>query len=159
MASSNGEREYNEAQHTLSRRHDYDVSSMETNLSGPRSHATRNPIPPPAVTVRSEFPTLTRSRQQQSLTCLVTVEVMEGKWRPSPDDIRAAPPVPSARPDEFQSPQSPPANRQRLESIYESQEALDDVTEELHNRVENWHGLDFGRFGYPKNPLARPGVY
>ncbi|KAF2235771.1 von Willebrand and RING finger domain-containing protein [Viridothelium virens] len=147
MASSAGEREYTEAQHALSRRHDYDVSSMETNLSSPRSHAARNPIPPPNVTVRTEFPTLTRSRQQQSVTCLVTVEVMEGKWRPSPDDIRAAPPMPAPRPDEFQSPQSPQAGRQRLQSIYESQEALDDITEELHSRVENWHGLDFSRFG------------
>ena len=149
MASSAGEREYTEAQHGLSRRHDYDVSSMETNLSSPRSHAARNPIPPPTVTVRSEFPTLTRSRQQQSLTCLVTVEVLEGQWRPSPDDIRAAPPVPASRTEEFQSPQSPQPSRQRLESIYESQEALDDVAEELHSRVENWHGLDFSRFELP----------
>ncbi|KAI9693540.1 MAG: hypothetical protein M1820_009155 [Bogoriella megaspora] len=147
MASSAGEREYAEPQQPLSRRHDYDVSSMETNLSSPRSHATRNPIPPPAVTLRSEFPTLTRSRTQQSLTCLVTVEVQEGKWRPSPDDIRAAPPMPGSQQDEYQRPRSPQQPRQRLESIYESQEALDDITDELHNRVENWHGLDFSRFG------------
>ena len=63
------------------RRHDYDVQSMETSLSSPRG-LLKSPIPAPTVTVRSEFPTLSRSRQQQSLTCLVTVEVVEGKWRP-----------------------------------------------------------------------------
>ena len=57
------------------RRHDFDVQSMETSLSSPRG-LLKSPIPAPTVTVRSEFPTLSRSRQQQSLTCLITVEVV-----------------------------------------------------------------------------------
>ena len=74
-------------------RHPYDLQSMEASLS-PRG-MVKSPIPPPTVTVRSEFPTLSRSRQQQSLTCLVTVEVVEGKWRPDPEDVRGVPPMPS----------------------------------------------------------------
>src|SRR5690606_5874292 len=79
------------------RRHDYDVQSMETDLS-PRN-SVANPIPPPVVTIKSEFPTITRSKQQQSLTCLVTVEVAERKWSvlgPEPTD--PLPPLPTNQP-------------------------------------------------------------
>ena len=131
------------------RRHDYDVQSMETNVTNPRGQAARNPIPPPAVSVRSEFPTLTRSRQQQTLTCLVTIEVPDNKWRPDPDDLRNAPPVPhTARTEEhFPRPPSPARSAPRF-FPYESPEVLDEITENLRVRVENWHGLDFTRSVY-----------
>lgn len=135
------------------RRHDYDVQAMETTPGSPRP-MTRNPIPAPMVTVRSEFPTLNRSRQQQTLTCLVTIEVPDNKWRPDPEDLGAA------------APQSPPSNNGhngRIDEVaarspsparsaprfypYEAVEVLEDITESLRNRVDNWHGLDFGRFG------------
>jgi hypothetical protein len=131
------------------RRHDYDVQAMETSLSSPRS-LLKSPIPAPTVTVRSEFPTLNRSRQQQSLTCLVTVEVVDGKWRPDPDDMRAAPPLPSiaSQAESFARPKSPaPGRPQMFDSPYQSAEELDEITEDLHSRVDNWHGLDFSRFG------------
>ncbi|TID14699.1 von Willebrand and RING finger domain-containing protein [Venturia nashicola] len=136
------------------RRHDYDVQSMETSLNSPRA-MLRNPIPAPAVTVRSEFPTLTRSRQQQSLTCLITVEVPEGKWRPSPEDTRPQPQhpggSPSGRASNYGSLKSPSnASHRRNNSTAESRQNLDDITEELHSRVDNWHGLDFSRFGQLK---------
>ncbi|KAF2191510.1 hypothetical protein K469DRAFT_556977 [Zopfia rhizophila CBS 207.26] len=129
------------------RRHDYDVQSMETSLSSPRG-LLKSPIPAPTVTVRSEFPTLSRSRQQQSLTCLVTVEVVEGKWRPDPEDMRGAPPLPSIQSatEQFGRGKSPAASRP-LDNMYESTQALDEITEDLHSRVDNWHGLDFSRFG------------
>lgn len=130
------------------RRHDYDVQSMETSLSSPRG-LLKSPIPAPTVTVRSEFPTLSRSRQQQSLTCLVTVEVVEGKWRPDPEDMRGAPPLPSiasATAESFGRPKSPARNRP-FDGPYQSAEELDEITEDLHARVDNWHGLDFSRFG------------
>ncbi|KAF2477588.1 uncharacterized protein BDR25DRAFT_308486 [Lindgomyces ingoldianus] len=129
------------------RRHDYDVQSMESSLSSPRG-LLRSPIPAPMVTVRSEFPTLSRSRQQQSLTCLVTVEVVEGKWRADPEDMRGAPPLPSIQSttDHFGRAKSPPHSRP-FDNAYESAEALDEITEDLHARVDNWHGLDFSRFG------------
>jgi hypothetical protein len=132
------------------RRHDYDVQAMETTPGSPRP-ITRNPIPPPGVTVRSEFPTLNRSRQQQTLTCLVTIEVPDNKWRPDPEDLGAAP-VPSsasnnARIDEIAArPPSPARNAPKFYP-YESADVLEEMTESLRNRVDNWHGLDFNRFG------------
>ena len=140
-----------EAQHsTGGRRHDYDVQSMETDLSGPRSNPAKNPIPPPSVTVRSEFPTLNRSRQQQSLTCLVTVEVPDGKWHPHPDDLRHAPPMPIIQQEDGnifrdRTNTTGPNRPRERDSPVESQETLDEITEELRLRVDNWHGLEFGR--------------
>lgn len=129
------------------RRHDYDLQAMETSLASPKAVA-RNPIPAPTVTVRSEFPTINRSRQQQTLTCLVTVEVPDNKWRPDPDDIQSAPPMPHQRiEDSF--PARPPSPAQSAPRFYpyESAEVLEEMTENLRNRVDNWHGLDFSRFG------------
>lgn len=125
------------------RRHDYDLHSMETTLS-PRA-PVKNPIPPPTVTVRSEFPTVSRSRQQQSLTCLVTVEVPDGKWRADPDDIRFVPPAPSMHGEERLTRSKSPAPSRAIENVYMNPEVLEEATEDLHARVDNWHGLDFSR--------------
>ena len=152
--------DYAETHNTNGRRHDYDVQSMETSLSSPR-HTTRNPIPAPTVTVRSEFPTLSKSRHQQSLTCLVTVEVVDGKWHPNPEDLRSPPPVPATIPEEGFEPQKSQTKSQQSQhtpassravvsmhdSVLEDTQALERVKEELYNRCENWHGLDFQRFG------------
>ncbi|KAG4025271.1 hypothetical protein MFRU_062g00220 [Monilinia fructicola] len=129
------------------RRHDYDVQAMESNIMSPRASVSRNPIPAPVVSIRSEFPTLNRSRQQQTLTCLITIEVPDNKWRPDPDDIRSAPPLPNIRPeDTYARPPSPAQSAPRFYP-YESSEVLDEITDGLRNRVDNWHGLDFNRFG------------
>ncbi|RPA87748.1 hypothetical protein BJ508DRAFT_64023 [Ascobolus immersus RN42] len=143
------------------RRHDYDVQSMETDLS-PRN-SVANPTAPPVVTIKSEFPTITRSKQQQSLTCLVTVEVSERKWSsvlgPEPTDPLPPlptnqPPMPSTLPVPYDGyPNDPPSPSGRSHRSYEKQDsqmsrdALDAITEDLRLRVENWHGLDFSRFG------------
>ena len=141
--------------HSTGRRHDYDVQSMETTISSPR-HMAKNPVPSPTVTVRSEFPTLSKSRQQQSLTCLVTVEVVDGKWQPSPEDLRSPPPLPNTIPEEvFDAPTPKPEAksqhglhvRKPVEPVQENTQELERVKEELYNRCENWHGLDFQRFG------------
>ncbi|KAL8725620.1 MAG: hypothetical protein Q9181_006349 [Wetmoreana brouardii] len=148
---SNGE--YQDGHHTNGgRRHDYDVQSMETALSSPRASITRNPIPAPAVTVRSEYPTLSRSRQQQSLTCLVTIEVPEGKWSPDPADLRGAPILPPIQQEPIHPPSARPGSpasvrEQPNDWPFESSEHLAEVTEDLRVRVDNWHGLDFQRFG------------
>ena len=135
------------------RRHDYDVQSMETALSGPRAGATKNPIPPPTVTVRSEYPTLSRSRQQQSLTCLVTIEVPEGKWNPNLADLRGAPTPTTLNQENPYG--SPKASEPGLgtDGALESPEALEEITEDLRVRVDNWHGLDFQRW----SPVDDPG--
>jgi hypothetical protein len=128
------------------RRHDYDMHSVDTDLSSPRAGAHKNIIPPPMVTVRSEFPTLNRSRQQQSLTCLVTIEVPEGKWHPTPNDLRRAPPPLPPPPEESYQPEKSlvaPSHSRKLS--YETSKALEEITEDLKNRVDNWHGLEFNR--------------
>ncbi|EON68340.1 hypothetical protein W97_07598 [Coniosporium apollinis CBS 100218] len=128
------------------RRHDYDVQSMETSLSSPRG-IIRNPIPAPSVTVRSEFPTISRSRQQQSLTCLITVEVIDGKWKPDPEDVGAAPAVPSLHSSGKHNRTKSPAGIKPAEPPHESAALLEEITQDLHSRVDNWHGLDFSQFG------------
>lgn len=142
--------EYDEPHNNTGRRHDYDVQSMETALSSPRTSITKNPIPAPSVTVRSEYPTLTRSRQQQSLTCLVTIEVPEGKWRPDPADLRGAPILPPMQQDSntFSNSNRPtsPVKTHQPEWQTESPEVLEEITEDLRVRVDNWHGLDFQRY-------------
>ena len=129
--------------------HDIDARSLESSMTSPRSFS-KNPIPAPTVTVRSEFPTLNRSRQQQSLTCLVTVEVPDGKWRPDPDDIRSLQPMP-----QFHNPHPVEENYAQMSPVlssrkfdpqsYEPPEMVDEITEDLHARVDNWHGLDFSK--------------
>ena len=139
-ASSQGD--YQESQG--GRRHDYDLQAMESDLSSPRMNMPKRPIPAPSVTVRSEYPTLTRSKQPQTLTCLITVEVPEGKWSPDADDLRP-PPQPSAghQEKEVVRPRSP--GDERNDQYTESPEELDETTEDLRMRVENWHGLEFSR--------------
>ena len=140
------------------RRHDYDVQSLESELSSRNSMAS--PIPPPIVTVKSEFPTITRSKAQQSLTCLVTVEVPDRKVQPIyPED--SIPPVP-ALPPTYEQPYHPPSPTNRSQYSFEREgagtrqrerdmekerenEVLAAITDDLRLRVENWHGLDFGR--------------
>ncbi|EXJ95385.1 hypothetical protein A1O1_00506 [Capronia coronata CBS 617.96] len=130
------------------RKHDYDLHAMETALAGAQIRDTKHSIPAPVVTVRSEYPTLTRSLQQQSVTCLVTIEVPESKWHPQFDDVQHTPPVPPLPTD---SGIGIPARQRREPSqepmAYESPEVLDRITEELQMRVDNWHGLEFQRFG------------
>ncbi|PBP26946.1 von Willebrand factor type A domain-containing protein [Diplocarpon rosae] len=131
----------------LPRRHEYDVQSMETTPMSPRASFARNPIPPPLVSVRSEFPTLNRSRQQQTLTCLITIEVPDGKLRPGPDDIPTPPPLPALKTeDAYARPPSPAQSVPRFDPD-EQPEVLEEISENLRTRVDNWHGLDFNRFG------------
>ncbi|KAJ5899790.1 hypothetical protein N7495_004534 [Penicillium taxi] len=141
-AGSSGD--YHDGQHiSTGRRHDYDVQAMESDLS-PRPGVIKNPIPAPIVTVRSEFPTMNRSRHQQSLTCLITVEVPEGNWLPDADDLQNPPG--QSQPDEPYSARFGGSQDARSPQ-YEPTENMDEIAEELKNRVDNWHGLEFSRFG------------
>ena len=126
--------------------HDYDLQAMETDLSSPRASVAKRPIPPPQVTVRSEYPTLVRSKQSQTLTCLITIEIPEGKWSPDPEDLRSAPPVPSMHHQEKEVVHHPHSPEEESAGwLNESSEELEEITEDLRVRVENWHGLDFSR--------------
>ncbi|POS84736.1 hypothetical protein EPUL_002084 [Erysiphe pulchra] len=126
-------------------RYDYDRQISELGVTSPALSSLRNPIPSPNVVVRSEFPTLNRSREQQSLTCIVTIEVPDVNWKPNPEDLLR---IPSPTPPEesYTRPPSPAHSAPRLYS-YHSPEELLEITEKLRIRVENWHGLDFSRFG------------
>lgn len=147
--------DYAEAQNGNGRRHDYDVHAMETEISSPRASSTKNPIPAPIVTVRSEFPTLNRSRQQQSLTCLVTIEVPEGKWHPNLQDLHHAPVMRSgSQEDAYSMIQSPVRPTHSHEVTDEELAALEETTEELKTRVDNWHGLEFERQADPGGGLG-----
>jgi hypothetical protein len=131
------------------RKHDYDLHAMETSVQAMQVKESKSTIPAPMVTVRSEYPTLNRSRQQQTVTCLVTIEVPEGKWQGQIDETPHTPPVPPLPSDSGigigsmhrkHDTQLPPV-------AYESPDELEEVTEELRIRVDNWHGLEFQRFG------------
>jgi hypothetical protein len=145
-AGQNSVSDYGDSQGLTMRKHDYDLQSMETSLASPRG-GPKSTILPPLVTVKSEFPTLTRSREQQSLTCLVTVEVNQPKWKP-PMNIDSMPPLPLGGASDYGSLKSPPAHRRTNSTQSEAPEELDRITEELRNRVDNWHGLDFQRCAY-----------
>lgn len=138
--------------------HPFDVSQMESDVGAvpsPRSSIVKNPIPAPVVRVRAEFDTIERSRVQQTLTCLVTVEVPDNGWRADPVDLRL-PTLPNISEEERyqQRPPSPVKSLPRPAAApaprfypYESAEVLSEMTSNLCSRVENWHGLDFSRFG------------
>ncbi|KAI1623711.1 hypothetical protein EDD37DRAFT_565192 [Exophiala viscosa] len=134
--------------HGHSRKHDYDLHAMETTVAVTQPKDTKQMIPTPIVTVRSEFPTLSRSRQQQSLTCLVSIEVPEFKWPAHFDEGQTTPPVPPLPTDSgIGIPTVPKLRGQRPPLNYESPEVLDGLTDELKIRVDHWHGLEFSRFG------------
>ena len=79
----------------------------------------------------------------------MTIEVPEGKWNPDPSDIRGAPILPSVQQgsDTYSNsrPKSPIQARP-AEWPFESSEVLEEITEDLRIRVDNWHGLDFQRY-------------
>lgn len=150
--------EYQAHDMTSTRRHDYDLHAMETSVAAEQpSKDHRHVIPSPIVTVRSEFPTINRSQHQQSLTCLVTVEVPEAKWRHEEYVQTPISPAVSQPPNRsFQSLAPPPLQPNRYvipppqTSSFvprKSTRELNQLTADLRARVDNWHGLEFSRFG------------
>lgn len=139
------------------RRPTHDSHSVGSDTSH-NSARIKNPIPNPKVLIKSEFPTLSRSKDQQNLTCLVTVEVPEGKWQPDMEDLRSMRPRLSQtveRTHKYNASQASNKVQERpaqttkavMPDSSETNEELERVTEDLYSRVDNWHGLDFSRFG------------
>jgi hypothetical protein len=121
------------------RKIEYDLQSIDAAIPSTPA-AVKKPIPAPTVTVRTEFPTLNRSRQQQSLTCLITVEVTDGKWQPDLEDIM------HLAADSLDAPiLHTPESRRQSDIPHAPSQVLDRVTEDLQSKVDNWHGLDFSR--------------
>lgn len=135
------------------RRHDYDLHAMETTVTEPaRVKDSRFSAPAPIVTVRSEFPTITRSNHQQSLTCLVTVEVPELKRRHPAEESLQSPMSPPVQHDSDFSLAPAPLQPTRYMAhtsfmSTKSIQELNQLTSDLRARVDNWHGLEFSRFG------------
>lgn len=139
------------------RRHYYDFHCSDSDPSTRISIS--DPIPPPTLTVKSEFPTLSRSKAQQSVTCLVTLDVPEKKLQNYADDTPFVPSMSIIYDQKYQPPSPTERNQcsidrtvQTLEHLHErgrnverEEEHLAYITEELRQRVENWHGLDFNR--------------
>ncbi|KAL3477924.1 hypothetical protein BJX99DRAFT_225085 [Aspergillus californicus] len=144
--SRNGSAAGSSGEYHEGRRHDYDLQAMESDLSTRIAPSMKNPIPAPTVTIRSEFPTLNRSRQQQSLTCLVTVEMPASNWRPDAEDLRSSS-TSNSQPKDEPYPSRFPSIPDHKPTPFESQESLDEIAEDLRNKVDNWHGLEFQRFG------------
>ena len=94
---------------------------------------------------------MTRSKQAQSLTCLVTVEVFDTKIRPHFGQQQTlqnaasttSEPVPGSRPP------TPPAKDVEDEDKTARAQEMESVAMGLHSRVDNWHGLDFSRWDQP----------
>ena len=63
--------------------------------------------------------------------------------------MRGAPPLPSiaSATESTYGRERSPVERRPSVPQYEPTEVLDEITEDLHARVDNWHGLDFSRFG------------
>lgn len=142
------------SQMSVRRPHDYENQSATSETGSSRSTRVKNPIPNPKLTIKSEYPTLTRSRDPQNLTCLVTIEVAEGKWQPDMEDLRSMRPRLSqtverthrAGPSNGSTKSVRSVKPQPVPEPSESSEELARVTQDLHARVDNWHGLDFSRY-------------
>ncbi|MBA7489770.1 hypothetical protein ES702_00304 [subsurface metagenome] len=131
-----------------SRQHAFDVHAMESTVSDEPIKPHSITIPSPVVLVRSEFPTVTRSNQQQSLTCLVTVEVPEVRNRHYIENHNIPMMGTKQRADNVAREESFlfPTRDSRPTSLQSAQE-LSQLTTDLEAKVDNWHGLDFARFG------------
>lgn len=159
-SSASGEpyAELSPVQTPVIRRFDYDTPAIQE--VGPQAAlpAIPSPIPPPIITVRSEFPALTRSKAQQSLTCIVTIEVPARKYNhaegvnavvASEQDPTTGHDAASQYSVDRQQLEIPPPTAARVrerEYDWEKEEILAGITENLRMRVENWHGLDFSRY-------------
>jgi hypothetical protein len=116
-------------------------------LPSGNQNLAKYPIPKPNIVMRSEFPSITKSRYQQSLTCMVTVEVPESGWSILPGSNLISP---SSQPPQDHlsvEPCSLPDLPETTAVIQDSAEDLEAARDELFARVDDWHGLDPKNFG------------
>lgn len=132
-----------------SRQYASDAHVMGSTMSDERVESHHNPTPSPIVAVRSEFPTITRLNQQQTLTCLITVEVPEIRLRhytgshvvSSPSKKQFAKAAPSAGSFLFHAED----NERYIQPT--TPEERTRLIADLKAKVDDWHGLDVTRFG------------
>lgn len=133
---------------TTKRRHAVE-SSIDTTVptTTTRFSLPRNPIASPVLNLRSEYPTLTRSKQPQSLTCLITVEVPDTNIRPNFSEQQTSKNAASAVPEPVHISRPPTPPKDIEEDELDSSEEMDGIALDLQSRVDNWHGLDFSKYG------------
>lgn len=119
-------------------------------LNGKRRLSMKYPIAEPVIKLRSEFPSIIKSHKQQSLTCMITVEVAESKWPAHPVDFRQPAVVPATIDEELPAVQHITDSAEEFNATQPSEKdlaVLEGLRDDLFQRVENWHGLDYQRFG------------
>ncbi|KAI5300845.1 hypothetical protein KEM55_004514 [Ascosphaera atra] len=125
-----------------------DAMSVDTDPAY-RSSGLFRPIPAPIISIKGEFPTISRSLQQQAFTCLVSIEVPATGWTLDERDLEqllppaGVPIVEEAQEHEDLSvppPQVPPLTDEPVQ-------ILDEIAGDLTSRVVHWHNLDYRRFG------------
>lgn len=104
----------------------------------------KNPIPPPTIHIKSEYPNLTRSEEARVLICVVTVEVPSGRWKPNKDELGLLRKIPETR--SMQSTQSESYAESSDEDSAEDSEDLQREASDLRDKVDNWHGLPFAKY-------------
>jgi hypothetical protein len=110
-------------------------------------NVAKYPIPEPTIVMRSEFPSITKSRYQQSLTCMVTVEVPESNWSALSDSNLISPSIQAPHDHLSIQPSPMPDLPKPMPVIQDSVEDLEAARKELFDRVDDWHGLDPKSFG------------
>lgn len=128
-----------------------DALSVETDLSH-RGNVTFRPIPPPLITIRSEFPTIPKSGQQQPFTCLVTVEAPANGWSLDERDLQPLlPPKNFPIVEEEKEPEVSSLLPPVPSLTNDPTPILDEIANDLTKRITNWHNLDHHRFGKLKH--------
>ncbi|KAF1822456.1 uncharacterized protein K489DRAFT_292355, partial [Dissoconium aciculare CBS 342.82] len=127
-------------------RSDHELPAVELPSDG-RNDLDRFPVQEPTIVMRSEFPSITKSRYQQSLTCMVTIEVAESSWPTLPDSNLISPSIQAKQEQLSLQPSPMPNLPAHTPSVQEGIEDLERAREELFQRVDDWHGLDPNNFG------------
>jgi len=125
---------------------DDDVSDHRSTITNSKhTKHIRNPIPAPIVVIRSEYPSLTRLNKPQVCTCLVTIEVPKGRWKPRASDLdRALLRVPQTRSMESDATDS--MDDTVDDDMRESDLELEKKAKDLYENVSTWHGLPFDEY-------------
>lgn len=105
----------------------------------------------PTIEMRTEFPYYTKSRWQQSLTCLVTIKVARRSGHAKPSNMRVAPQqyLPSIKEGRFMPSGELDESKHWSEMLNRENASrpLEGLHEKLVQRVKDWHGLDHSQFG------------
>ncbi|KAJ8610971.1 hypothetical protein MRB53_038184 [Persea americana] len=132
-------------QPTRSPRQGHAPQISSTSSTPPVPAFLSSPIPPPIISLRSEYPSIQRSTKQQNLTCLVTVEVPQQKWLAHAQQLHLLPSTEPEVPAPADSAIGSTAGDSEGKPQVLSADAAAATAEALRSCVDNWHGLDFSK--------------